>query len=134
MLMFIPQVRVLVLRWDEKCPLQELEHGVPVFVDAFAWFPVFPCDGVVRELPQVGIPLLLHNWQVCSFVYVCRLSSTHRLVNVPLFAIVPLKFDNMFWIMVGASILGTRALILSAHVWLRKGNICCLCDGYRWLI
>jgi hypothetical protein len=56
-LVFIPQVRILVLRWNKKCPLQELEHLVPVFVDAFTWSPVFPIAGVIlqrrSELSQV---------------------------------------------------------------------------------
>ena len=48
--------------WDVECGLQELEHSMPVLVDAFILITRPPSEVTLqrrRELPQIGLARFL---------------------------------------------------------------------------
>ena len=55
-------VWVFIPLWDVECGLQELEHSMPVLVDALVLVTRPPGEVVLqrrRELPQIGLARVL---------------------------------------------------------------------------
>ncbi len=58
LLIWVPEVWVLVQLWDVECGLQELVHAMPVLVDALVLIAHPPGEMVLqrrRELSQIGL-------------------------------------------------------------------------------
>ena len=96
LLILVPKVWVFITLWDVECGLQELEHAMPVLVDALALIAHPPGEMVLqrrRELPQIGLARFI---AVCSLVLQLSFPSTHGLIDVILCAVIPLdSYDSL---------------------------------------